>query len=357
MTQRVLTIHGINSLGEWQGEIQKVLEPHFECIHLTYEEYQLHGERKILLDQGRKSRTLEDLREQYERATSGRVRPHLIAHSFGTVLSAALLRAWPFVRMSRMIFAGSALPARFDWDSMLTQDPEKFYDLRNETGGKDWVARLAGVAGHLGFDLGDAGWAGFSGSGIHTLAGPLLRCRLCPADGEQGRKARVHNAPLTEFDHHSMFASRRHVTDVWLPFLWGFSPRDYLEFLELCQQVRELYAEGALVEARMEERRLKAWQWRWVGGKEKIATLEEYILLHLAQSLEDRGISWTPGRLAELGALVVQGMCEAVMSALEERDKAEGRELKRLKALHPRNAVIRAVEELMPNLGGARSRP
>jgi hypothetical protein len=40
MPKRVVTIHGIDTVGSWQEEVERVLTPHFECVHIKYPDYQ-----------------------------------------------------------------------------------------------------------------------------------------------------------------------------------------------------------------------------------------------------------------------------------------------------------------------------
>ncbi len=41
--QFVVTVHGINSDGEWQKEVHSVLERHFRCVGYRYRTYRYFG--------------------------------------------------------------------------------------------------------------------------------------------------------------------------------------------------------------------------------------------------------------------------------------------------------------------------
>lgn len=43
MKPLVITVHGINSDGEWQNAVEKVLAPHCECRHFRYRDYRYFG--------------------------------------------------------------------------------------------------------------------------------------------------------------------------------------------------------------------------------------------------------------------------------------------------------------------------
>jgi hypothetical protein len=48
--ERVLTIHGIESSGDWQEDIARAFAPHFECKTIKYPHYRWVGPVKLLLE-------------------------------------------------------------------------------------------------------------------------------------------------------------------------------------------------------------------------------------------------------------------------------------------------------------------
>src|SRR5260370_8214477 len=48
--ERVLTIHGIESSGDWQEDIARAFAPHFECKTIKYPHYRWVGPLKLLLE-------------------------------------------------------------------------------------------------------------------------------------------------------------------------------------------------------------------------------------------------------------------------------------------------------------------
>jgi len=348
MKKRLITLHGISTNGEWQERVEEVFSPHFDYMPIKYPEYRHFGGAKVILGVGRKKKALERITRAYVAATADQAEPpHLIAHSLGTVLSATLLKRFPWVRLDRVVFVGSPLPADFNWDALLAEDPAKFQEIRNETGAQDWVVRAAGLKLMSRRGLGDAGLVGFFGRGVHPLLGPLQGCSLCVTTS----RSNIHNAPLRDYGHSTMFLSERHAADLWLPFLWGLVPQEYLDFIRMCQKVRYFQEESSLLEAESVKDELKEWRWQWAEVHSRRVTLAEYVRLNLISHFELHGLAsrlYQPQALAKLEALALQGVCEAALRAVQERNKIrEEREPFRIQALHPRIAVLRAVKELV----------
>src|SRR5689334_18491935 len=118
MPKKLITIHGINTKGEWQEDVGEVLGPHFECSSIKYPDYRWFGETKILLEPRVlvlgmilsfwlstgpislvlyvaatlmiamlvsgliRIRTLRSVKEEVDRLTATGRPPHVIAHSF-----------------------------------------------------------------------------------------------------------------------------------------------------------------------------------------------------------------------------------------------------------------------------------
>lgn len=128
-------------------------------------------------------------------ATAGDpVEPHVVAHSFGTYVIGSALRKFPEVMVKRMVLVGSVLPRHYDWSKVLTDKPIPF-TVRNETGKRDLVVKLAGLIGRVTRDMGDAGFRGFdiTTDVVHdttTVWGP---CEECEGITDA---VPIHNVPL-----------------------------------------------------------------------------------------------------------------------------------------------------------------
>lgn len=344
--KKVLLVHGIGSSGAWFESVRWELEPHFECCQVRYGQYERLGAVKVLVGIGIFKQALASVRAQFELYTSmNPTRPHLIAHSFGTVLTAFLMRSLPFVRFDRIIFAGSALSWRFPWSSILEEDPTKFESLRNEVGGRDVVAMAAGVAGLVRRGLGLAGWAGFQGA--HCLKGPRLPCSQC-----EGTLSRIHDAPLREYGHSGVFLSPRHARELWLPWLWGFWPDEFSRlYIDPCFTSKGYRDLELHLEAEQELAPLRSWRWEWIRSGEGPIEFGDYVGLVLLLKLDEHGIEPHSDEVDGLVNLALRGVSEAVVTAWLEQQKAPSlRRSTIAQALHPRIAARRAVDRLVEDL-------
>lgn len=299
----IITVHGINSGGEWQEQLEYALHPHFEFAHIKYDEYRFRGETKLLvgpialaasigatlmllvvaLSLGTFDRKLmllpigllalgyveavlrrRNLITWFKREIELRTRrgaepfrlaarpPHIVAHSLGTFLIGMILRLHPDVRLGRVILAGCVLPYKYDWEAYYHEN-QAFNAVRNEVGKKDWVVRLAGFATHLVWGLGNAGVVGFTDH-KRSHKGRVLELAHrsefvhsvfdaygpCPNCLTTTEYAKVHNFHLVESNHETPFVGSGHVTTFWLPFLWGIEPKTYRDFRDLCFTAAEL---------------------------------------------------------------------------------------------------------------------
>lgn len=216
----VILLHGIGDLArarKWQGAVASVLEPHFECIPISYPHFKDLGALKVLQSGKLRHEALKHVVREYDEKCSGVWRPHLVAHSFGTCLAVDWFRLAGY-RWGRVVFAGSPLPGGFDWRGLVREEPV-FESLANETGGRDSVVKAAGIAGVAFGHLGDAGVHGFSCSPpVHT--GDLFDCAECSAAGSSTSCA-IHNVSFPHYAHSHWFVGTGHSANLWLPFLWG----------------------------------------------------------------------------------------------------------------------------------------
>jgi hypothetical protein len=267
MSKKVITIHGINTRGQWQESIKAVLEPHFECISIKYDEYRWFGETKILLDpfvfmaglaasvylgRGavslsvcilasfliavfvsylRRLRTMQRIKRDLDGHLATGKSLHVIAHSLGTYFIGRIIEQFPDVRLDYLILAGCVLKRATPWSEYLRNNPRVVRRVRNEMAVQDLVAKLAVVFYGLFPGLGYAGVAGFKelSHDVDTHSGCGIECT-----------ALVHNVRLPKSGHSDVFVGRGHAQRFWLPFLWGLDPSDYEDFMEMCLLADEL---------------------------------------------------------------------------------------------------------------------
>ena len=251
MRSKVITIHGINTEGTWQEEtVGFILGPFFEIIHIKYDNYRLgpiHSALRAVFNETEWNRTVAAARNTFE-IENPPTRPcHLIAHSFGTAITGHLISTVPSISFRRVIYAGCALPTRFPWDAIITANPRVFEDLRNEVGGKDLVIAASSFAKFFSRRLGGAGRFGFVSDRSHYIPYPLAACIPC----RRVPGPYVHNVLLRNYAHSDHFLRFTHARDLWLPYLWGFAPREFLDFIHLCRKyvaLKKAPLEQAVVE-------------------------------------------------------------------------------------------------------------
>lgn len=346
--QPLIMIHGINSQGPWFAQLENAFEPFFDLHPIRYHTYEKLGALKVAFDFGRRRSTLEVVLKGFNEATKAYSGPAcLVAHSFGTVLAADLMGKFPFVQFYRIVFAGSPLSMFHNWGQLLENEPEKFVELRNETGGRDNVVGVGGgLVGFLRPSLGLAGVFGFFGRGIHKLQGPLMDCRTC---AQGASDVRIHNAPLREYAHSDMFLSERHLADIWLPYLWGFVPEGYLRLLSLCQELSDAEHQGLAAEQDEVIKTLLTIPFPWRSSTK--VPLSEYAGIAMAATANRSRKVLPQGRLHTMIKITVYGMCHSILAAQEERAKNRGkRNLHILRGQYPHYAINKAVKELVDNL-------
>lgn len=347
-SQAVILIHGISSTGEWQETVRDVLEPHFHCVVFKYSEFFRFGAIKATLAFRLRARVVRRFQKVFEESYNpGEPRPHVIAHSFGTVLTADLLDQ-ATVKLGKLILTGSALAREFRWSDLFTNDPDKVGDVRNEIGDSDWVVFLARISGMVSRKLGDSGRRGFKGPHVHDIPGPWGECSHCSE-----ARARVHNVSLGDYAHSGVFLTRRHASELWLPYLWGVSPQSYRDFIECCREAGDRLAEGRLAEADALAEKLGNWTApRQLTGLDSAKSLIEYARLQLNAYRRRGEISKSEAELEQLLPLAIEGARGAVVDALKERDE-RGRQgdTARLLALNPVTAVVRAIGALVDAFG------
>jgi hypothetical protein len=119
-----------------------------------------------------------------------RLRPSIIAHSFGSYIVGYAMQKYPDIRFDKVILCGSILPVEFDWSTLFHRDQVNF--VRNEFGAQDF---WASIVGSFIRDTGSSGTDGFQ----------LL--------------STVVSQESFEYFEHSDYFHKHHIENHWLPVL------------------------------------------------------------------------------------------------------------------------------------------
>lgn len=378
MPKYVVTIHGIDTAGNWQEQVEQVFTPHFECIGIKYPDYRrfgastlafgsvwllwlavsaiglsfaafvlrhealaflgvtcviLVGITSFFLARHKRSLVLNRFKSELDERVPFGASPHLIAHSFGTFLTGRALKKFPNVKLDRVVFTGCVLPRTFDWAAILKLNPRAFAELRNEIAARDWIPRLARFSKFVllpGF--GSAGVLGFHGDvgDVHTVDTPNEGCPSCSTPG--ARPAKVHNVMLREYAHSDHFVGVGHAESFWLPFFWGISPDEFQDFVEYCVLATSLEEEQDLFNLALVESELRERHWFWAG-----CTLEVFVERQVCARIGEGH-----RRMAGIVSRAVRLTWHAVRDAQREQHKVHKNEAI-ARRLHPRVAVCAAV--------------
>ncbi|HYD69268.1 hypothetical protein [Azospirillum sp.] len=154
----VILIHGIRDWALWQNEVRKKLEAHgFEVDPTNYGRFGLI--RFLLPIPYFRRKAIEKIERQIRisRSQPGRenAKFSIIAHSFGTLVAANIIRDGFELSLNRVIFCGSVLPCDFPFE----QFQNRFVGpLLNEVGTRDpWPATAESIT----WGYGSAGTYGF----------------------------------------------------------------------------------------------------------------------------------------------------------------------------------------------------
>ncbi len=180
---------------------------------------------------------------------AGALATHVIAHSFGTYLAARAMAAYDIV-FDRVVLVGCVLPRRFNWQEIFERSPvsgalgwlSRTMDVRNEVGSSDSVVWLAGLTAWLTRELGGAGRKGFLAGphDVHSISNPWRTCENCSSSA-----AAVHNVTLEQYGHSMWALGVGHVLHFWLPYLWGYPPAEFRDWLNVCSRATRELQTGA----------------------------------------------------------------------------------------------------------------
>jgi hypothetical protein len=151
----VITLHGIRTHGPWQKGLATVLAKHDMVPYPL--DYGFFSMLAFLSSCKRKAK-LHWFHGQYDDICHREniKRPSIIAHSFGTYLTAELLRNYPEVKFDKIIFTGAIVDENYEWKTRF--DNGQVLHVRNDVATKDvwpgWAKKViprAGTSGSKGF--------------------------------------------------------------------------------------------------------------------------------------------------------------------------------------------------------------
>jgi pimeloyl-ACP methyl ester carboxylesterase len=306
----VLLVHGVSPDRRWQTRAARVLEPHFECIPITYRHYAspigafvvfvnvsifvllavgfyllpwlrswtfgitafaMACVASVILARARRHWVVDHVKAQISKKTGGRT-AHVIAHSFGTYICGWALAKFHDLRFERVVLVGSVLPIGFNWRNVRRRKPPPFQDIRNEVGMTDCVVWLVTWMQAIASDLGVAGLRGFAGERrhVHQSWKPWGPCRICAITQ---REPLIHNVFLASYRHSTWALGPGHARTLWLPYLWKYSPREFDEFVECCRDAAYSRQEQFWQDLDDAEERLRDRAWPWTRGR----SVEEFL--------------------------------------------------------------------------------
>lgn len=226
----------------------------------------------------RQERMVQKFHTRVSEVTRTHDSPHLIAHSFGTLLTGSLLTRFTDVRVDRIILLGCVLDEAFDWPPLLQTARRAASAVRNEHGDADLVVLLAGwMRNAANFvrsrtpglqwirvprGLGLSGRNGFRGGIEHNIPKDWAECNFC----QPSLISPVHNVRLVDFGHSTWDHSdiNEHARQLWLPFLWRIVPDEYRVLLDLCEKGDRFdTAPKHLLGLRLVREELEARTWYW----------------------------------------------------------------------------------------------
>lgn len=294
----VLLVHGVASYGEWQDEVGATLKPFFLPAQVRYPHYRgKFGALKVVCEPWGLVIALAALLAllglgmatwhaiaaaavitfmacsepivywRYRLALAiymkeaGKVldrRPHVIAHSFGTRLTAGLLTVVKGSRLGHVVLCGCVLPRSFDWMPLVGAGRVKA--VRNDYTRDDWVGWVAKLAGRLHSHLGNAGTHGFDANakGVHRLTSPDQPCPNCQISG---LNAGIHDVDCTGLGHSDCLTMASHCKVWWLPFLWGFDSAEHQTLVALCRDWVDADHDPERIAPLEDDIRERAWTW------------------------------------------------------------------------------------------------
>jgi hypothetical protein len=163
----------------------------------------------------------------------------------------------------------------------------------------------------------------------------------------QGRPL-VHDVFLAKYRHSDWALGPGHARDLWLPYLWGLSPREFNEFTECCRDAAYARQEKFWQGLDAAEGRLREQPWSWT----QLRPLETFLAAEIESRAQrsDRTIAEILRRdRADIVRDAFTFTYVIVAEAYEESSNLEAESTperdQALVALHPPRAIARALDE------------
>ena len=386
--QLVLTIHGVSPDRTWQERAAKVLEPHFRCIAISYRQYgsplgafgvllnlstllvlcavltvlAVHRTWRspiwamvlasvaivgsIAIARYRRLRAVDVVKRQISTKAIQR-HPHVIAHSFGSYICGWALQKFQDLRFGRIVLVGCVLPRNFKWQNIRRTRPNAFKEVRNDIGLSDSVVWLLRRMGRIAPDMGTSGLFGFVSSPrvVHRSSRAWGPCLVC---AQSERRPLIHDIFLAKYRHSDWALGPGHARELWLPYLWGLSPREFNQFIECCHDAAYARQQEFWQDLDAAEQRLRAHSWTWTQ-MQPLGTFIEAELESRAQR-SDPTIADALRRnrldiIRDAFTLTYLAVAEAYDESADFESEATPERNQVLLALNPPRAIARALDE------------
>ncbi len=152
--QLVISLHGIKTRGDWQKALTAELNAaDFNHVPLDYGYFPA----AFLLIPKIRSKKIKKFREEYTQTLYRfpNATPSIIAHSFGTYITAKAMELYQEIKFDQIIFCGSIVTCEYDWDSRIKN--AQVNRILNECGKQDFPVKIVSYA------VKDAGPSGIKG--------------------------------------------------------------------------------------------------------------------------------------------------------------------------------------------------
>lgn len=202
----LLSIHGVESDGKWQDEIDRSFQGIAGLAHDKYK-YGRFPFYETAFAGPREAEIVAFAKKWDEVYQETGEAPSVIAHSFGTYIVCRAMIQFPVVSFDRIILCGSILDCDFEWPEMIAGG--RVQAVLNETAGDDSIVAKFRYAALRSLITG-SGPSGLDGFNRKT---PMLEQRHYP-----------------NFRHSDAFVLRSHAERFWRPFIF-----DNVGFADQCR--------------------------------------------------------------------------------------------------------------------------
>jgi len=204
----LLSIHGVESDGSWQDQIDPSFHGIAGFLHRKYR-FGRFPFYKTSSTEACEKEIVAFGKAWDEVYLATKIVPSVIAHSFGTYIVCRSLLRFSSISFDRLILCGSIVDRDFDWAFLIKQG--RVRAVLNEKSGQDTI--------------------------VAKFRSPTL-CKLIEGSGPSGldgfSQAVVVERDNPKFMHSDAFILRSHCDLFWRPFVFG-----NVEFAALCRRARQ----------------------------------------------------------------------------------------------------------------------